>query len=77
MTRALNQKVPKGQNILGSFGGNGDLSFGIDNLEGMGLPESGDLISLPLINIHTPTSSSYHFLGLNIPYSFIFLSSDA
>ena len=45
MTRALNQKVPKGQNILGSFGGNGDLSFGIDNLEGMGLPESGDLIS--------------------------------
>ena len=38
-TRELNKKVPKGANLLGS-----GLTFGIENLEGMGLPESGDLI---------------------------------
>jgi len=43
-TRELNRRVPKGQNLLGSFG-SGDLTFGIDNLEGMGLPETGDLIT--------------------------------
>merc|ERR1712241_1240032 len=43
VTRELNKKVPKGQNLLGSFG-SGDINFGIDNLESMGLPETGDLI---------------------------------
>jgi len=39
-TRELNKKVPKGQNVLANFG-----SFGIDGLESMGLPESGDIIT--------------------------------
>jgi len=42
-TRELNKKVPKGQNLLGSFGFN-NIDFGIDNLEDMGLPKSGDLV---------------------------------
>ena len=42
-TRELNKKVPKGQNLLGNFG-SGDLNFGVDDLESMGLPETGDLI---------------------------------
>merc|ERR1739838_920346 len=37
-TRELNKKVPKGSNLSGG------LSFGIDNLEGMGLPQSGDVV---------------------------------
>merc|ERR1712039_356866 len=37
LTRELNKKVPKGQNLLGNFG--------IDNLESMGLPEYGDIIT--------------------------------
>lgn len=40
LTRELNKKVPKGQNLLGNFG-----NFGIDNLESMGLPETGDIIT--------------------------------
>lgn len=40
LTRELNKKVPKGQNLLGNFG-----NFGIDNLESMGLPEYGDIIT--------------------------------
>ena len=43
VTRELNKKVPKGQNLLGSFGFN-NIDFGIDNLEDMGLPKSGDLV---------------------------------
>ena len=43
VTRELNKKVPKGQNLLGNFG-SGDLNFGVDDLESMGLPETGDLI---------------------------------
>jgi len=43
-TRELNKKVPKGSNLLGGFG-SGDLSFGIDNLEGMGLPQTGDVVT--------------------------------
>jgi len=39
-TRELNKKVPKGKNVLANFG-----SFGIDGLESMGLPESGDIIT--------------------------------
>ena len=39
-TRELNRNVPKGQNILRNFG-----NFGIDGLESMGLPESGDMIT--------------------------------
>ena len=42
-TRELNRKVPKGQNLLGSIGNLGD--FGIEDLESMGLPESGDMIT--------------------------------
>ena len=42
-TRDLNKKVPKGQNLLGSFGFN-NIDFGIENLEDMGLPKSGDLV---------------------------------
>jgi len=38
-TRELNKRVPKGQNIMGNFG-----NFGIDGLESMGLPESGNII---------------------------------
>jgi len=41
-TRELNKKVPKGSNLLGGL--SGGLSFGIDNLEGMGLPQSGDVV---------------------------------
>ena len=40
LTRELNKKVPKGQNLLGNFG-----NFGIDNLESMGLPAYGDIIT--------------------------------
>merc|ERR1719260_79582 len=40
LTRDLSKKVPKGQNLLGNFG-----NFGIDNLESMGLPEYGDIIT--------------------------------
>merc|ERR1712083_956898 len=40
LTRELNKKVPKGQNLLGNFG-----NFGIDNLESMGLPETGDIVT--------------------------------
>ena len=43
VTRELNKKVPDGQNLLGNFA-SGDLNFGIDDLESMGLPETGDLI---------------------------------
>ena len=39
LTRDLSNQVPKGQNILGSFGG-----FGLEGMESMGLPESGDII---------------------------------
>jgi len=39
LTRELNKKVPKGQNLLGNFG-----NFGFNNLESMGLPETGDVI---------------------------------
>jgi hypothetical protein len=39
----LSKKVPKGQNLLGGFG-SGDLNFDIGNLEGMGLPQSGDVV---------------------------------
>ena len=42
-TRELNKRVPKGKNLLGSFGFN-NIDFGIDNLEDMGLPKSGDLV---------------------------------
>merc|ERR1711978_181082 len=38
-TRELNRNVPKGQNILRNFG-----NFGIDGLESMGLPDSGNII---------------------------------
>ena len=48
-TRELNRKVPKHQNILGNivnFGSFGNMAnFGIDNLESMGLPETGDIIT--------------------------------
>ena len=45
-TRELNKKVPKDQNILGSIGNFRDFgNFGIDGLESMGLPESGDMIT--------------------------------
>ena len=40
LTRELNKKVPKGQNLLGNFG-----NFGIGNLESMGLPAYGDIIT--------------------------------
>jgi len=40
LTRDLNRKVPKNQNLLGNFN-----NFGIDNLESMGLPETGDIIT--------------------------------
>merc|ERR1712212_263686 len=40
LTRELNKKVPKGQNLLGGIG-----NFGLDNLESMGLPEYGDIIT--------------------------------
>ena len=47
-TRELNKKVPKGQNLLGSFGGAGGLggfgNFDISGLENMGLPETGDIV---------------------------------
>merc|ERR1711962_22922 len=42
-TRELNKKVPKGDNLLGNFGFE-NIDFGIDNLEDMGLPKSGDLV---------------------------------
>ena len=44
-TRDLNKKVPKG-NGLGGFGNFGNFGgFGIDDLESMGLPESGDMVA--------------------------------
>ena len=58
LTRELNKKVPKGQNLLGNFG-----NFGIDNLESMGLPEYGDIITnvngVPHIRT---TFGKYHML---------------
>merc|ERR1712156_824287 len=38
-TRELNRNVPQGQNIMRNFG-----NFGIDGLESMGLPQSGNII---------------------------------
>jgi len=44
-TRDLNKKVPKG-NGLGGFGNFGNFGgFGIEDLESMGLPESGDMVA--------------------------------
>ena len=44
-TRDLNKKVPKGTG-LGGFGNFGNFGgFGIDDLESMGLPESGDMVA--------------------------------
>ena len=42
-TRELNNKVPKGLNLLGGFGGLG--GFDISGLENMGLPETGDIVT--------------------------------
>ena len=39
LTRDLNKRIPKDQNILKQFG-----NFGIANLESMGLPAHGDII---------------------------------
>merc|ERR1712212_1468599 len=40
LTRELNKKVPKGEkSLLGSLG-----NFGFEDLESMGLPESGDIV---------------------------------
>ena len=44
-TRELNKKVPKGQNLLGNFGGTGGFGdFDISGLENMGLPQTGDIV---------------------------------
>jgi len=47
-TRELNKKIPKGGNALGGLGNFGGLEglggFGIDDLESMGLPATGDMI---------------------------------
>ena len=44
-TRELNKKVPKDQNLLGDFRDFGKFgNFGIDNLETMGIPATGDVI---------------------------------
>ena len=42
LTRELNKKVPKGQNLLGNF--NFDAFGGFGDLESMGLPETGDIV---------------------------------
>ena len=42
LTRELNKKVPKGQNLLGNFNF-GDFG-GFGDLESMGLPETGDIV---------------------------------
>ena len=45
-TRELNNKVPKGQNLLGGFGSLGGFGgFDISGLENMGLPETGDIVT--------------------------------
>ena len=45
LTRDLNKKVPKDQDLLGNFGNFGSFgNFGINNLESMGIPATGDVI---------------------------------
>ena len=39
LTRDLNKKVPKSQNLLGDFG-----NFGTGGIESMGLPETGSIV---------------------------------
>ena len=39
LTRELTSQIPKNENLLTSIGG-----FGLDGLETIGLPESGDII---------------------------------
>ena len=39
LTRELTEQIPKNENLLTSIGG-----FGLDGLETIGLPESGDIV---------------------------------
>ena len=39
LTRELTSQIPKNENLLTSIGG-----FGLDGLETIGLPESGDVV---------------------------------
>ena len=59
LTRDLTNQIPKDQNILTSIGG-----FGLDGLETIGLPESGDIV----INVEGVPHIKTEFGELNVSY---------
>ena len=59
LTRDLTNQIPKDQNILTSIGG-----FGLDGLENIGLPESGDIA----INVEGVPHIKTKFGELNVSY---------
>ena len=59
LTRDLTNQIPKDQNILTSIGG-----FGLDGLETIGLPESGDIV----INVDGVPHIKTKFGELNVSY---------
>ena len=59
LTRDLTNQIPKDQNILTSIGG-----FGLDGLETIGLPESGDIV----INVEGVPHIKTKFGELNVSY---------
>ena len=59
LTRDLTNQIPKDQNILTSLRG-----FGLDGLETIGLPESGDIV----INVEGVPHIKTKFGELNVSY---------
>ena len=59
LTRELTEQIPKNENLLTSIGG-----FGLDGLETIGLPESGDIV----INVEGVPHIKTKFGELNVSY---------
>ena len=67
LTRELNKKVPKGQNLLGNFNGFNFGDFGgFGDLESMGLPETGDIVMDIDGVAHVRTSFGKFFISVFI-----------
>ena len=60
LTRELTSQIPKNENLLTSIGG-----FGLDGLETIGLPESGDIV----IDVGGVPHIKTEYGGLNFSYN--------
>ena len=72
LTRELNKKVPKENNLLGSFGFE-NINFGIDGLENMGLPQSGDIVKSANGIPHIQTTFGKYLKYLFRVYNLMFI----